>query len=136
MGNHSRMLGCFLLLSMMCCKEKTAKPSGQQEAAIETNAKKVAAISFGGKELYQREVDASKHAKYTKRIDSVRAIATLTQLDYEVLGGYHSELFQYHKAIAVYIEGLEHFPDSYRLLRHRGHRYINLRNLEQAIIDL
>jgi tetratricopeptide (TPR) repeat protein len=43
-----------------------------------------------------------------------------------------------HAADAVDIlgEGLEHFPDDARLLRHRGHRYITLRRFEEARADL
>jgi tetratricopeptide (TPR) repeat protein len=36
----------------------------------------------------------------------------------------------------VYTRGLEKHPKSYRLLRHRGHRYITLRKFDAAIEDL
>lgn len=40
------------------------------------------------------------------------------------------------KAVAIYTEGLRHHPDEPRLLRHRGHRYISLRDFPRAIADL
>lgn len=43
---------------------------------------------------------------------------------------------QYREAVAVYTKGLEKFPNNSRLLRHRGHRYITLREFDKAIADL
>lgn len=45
-------------------------------------------------------------------------------------------LGRYNEAIDIYSRGLELHPDSYRLLRHRGHRYITLRRLDDAVADL
>lgn len=45
-------------------------------------------------------------------------------------------LMHLDEAIAIYTEGLEKFPDSYKLLRHRGHRYISSRKFGEAIADL
>jgi tetratricopeptide (TPR) repeat protein len=42
----------------------------------------------------------------------------------------------YKKAIEIYTEGLKKFPDESRLLRHRGHRYISIREFDKAIVDL
>jgi tetratricopeptide (TPR) repeat protein len=45
-------------------------------------------------------------------------------------------LGRYNDAISVYTEGLRIHPDSHRLLRHRGHRFISLRRLDSAVRDL
>lgn len=45
-------------------------------------------------------------------------------------------LGQYREAIAIFTQGLEKFPDEPRLYRHRGHRYISLREFDLAIADL
>jgi len=42
----------------------------------------------------------------------------------------------YDKAIAIYTDGLKKYPKSYKLLRHRGHRYISKRKFDLAIADL
>lgn len=42
---------------------------------------------------------------------------------------------EYLKAIEVYSDALELFPESYELYRHRGHRHITTRQIEQAIKD-
>lgn len=41
----------------------------------------------------------------------------------------------YRGAIRVFSEGIEKFPDDARLYRHRGHRYISIRELDRAIAD-
>jgi hypothetical protein len=43
---------------------------------------------------------------------------------------------RYRQAIAVYSDGIVLHPGSYKLLRHRGHRYITIRRLDDAIDDL
>jgi tetratricopeptide (TPR) repeat protein len=43
---------------------------------------------------------------------------------------------RYEEAIDVYSRGLTIHPDSPKLLRHRGHRYITLRRFADAITDL
>lgn len=45
-------------------------------------------------------------------------------------------LGQYNQAIGIFTEGLEKFPNEPRLYRHRGHRYISIRDYDKAISDL
>jgi tetratricopeptide (TPR) repeat protein len=45
-------------------------------------------------------------------------------------------LDRYHDAINVFTEGIRKSPDEPRLYRHRGHRYITLRQYDAAIDDL
>lgn len=42
----------------------------------------------------------------------------------------------YDEAVAIYTEGLRLHPDDARLLRHRGHRFLSLRDFPRAIADL
>ncbi len=43
--------------------------------------------------------------------------------------------YQFDKALEVYAQALKKFPKSYKLYRHRGHRYISVRQFDQAIAD-
>lgn len=52
------------------------------------------------------------------------------------LGRRLAYLHRYDEAIKTYSDGLTHHPDSPRLLRHRGHRYITLRDFAAAERDL
>jgi tetratricopeptide (TPR) repeat protein len=45
-------------------------------------------------------------------------------------------LGRYREAVAIFSDGLDRFPSSAELLRHRGHRYITLRQIDAAIADL
>lgn len=42
----------------------------------------------------------------------------------------------YREAIRIYSEGIDKFPQDARLYRHRGHRYISIREFDRAIADL
>jgi len=45
-------------------------------------------------------------------------------------------LGRYEEAIGVFGRGIAEHPQSYKLLRHRGHRYITVRDFDRAIADL
>ena len=45
-------------------------------------------------------------------------------------------LGQYKNAIGIYTDGLTKHPDRARLFRHRGHRFISIRQYDKAIEDL
>ncbi len=42
---------------------------------------------------------------------------------------------KYNEAIKVYSEAIEKFPNDARFYRHRGHRYISIREFDKAIAD-
>ena len=44
--------------------------------------------------------------------------------------------YRIEEAIAVFSEGLERFPDSFELLRQRGHRYLSTRRFTEGKADL
>jgi tetratricopeptide (TPR) repeat protein len=56
--------------------------------------------------------------------------------NYIWLGRRTAYLTRYNEAIEIFNQGIEKFPDSYRLYRHRGHRYISQRKFDAAIEDL
>lgn len=44
-------------------------------------------------------------------------------------------LWRHQEAIDIFTKGLQHFPESPELYRHRGHRYISTRQLDLAVAD-
>jgi dienelactone hydrolase len=44
-------------------------------------------------------------------------------------------LSRFREAVDVYTRGIQKHPDDVRLYRHRGHRYVTLRELDKAIAD-
>ena len=51
------------------------------------------------------------------------------------LGRRQAYLGRYRDAIETYSEGIEKHPDDARMYRHRGHRYITVREIPKAIAD-
>ncbi len=62
--------------------------------------------------------------------------ANQSEENYIWLGRRTAYLTRYNEAIDIFSEGIDKFPDSYRLYRHRGHRYISQRKFDAAIADL
>ena len=52
------------------------------------------------------------------------------------LGRRAAYLWRYREAIEIFTEGIQKFPNDPRMYRHRGHRYITVREFDKAIADL
>jgi tetratricopeptide (TPR) repeat protein len=52
------------------------------------------------------------------------------------LGQAYASVWRYHEAIEIYSKGLEKNPDHAMLYRHRGHRYISIREFDKGVKDL
>lgn len=79
--------------------------------------------------------DSTKVAKYLKALETYNN----NPMDADAiiwLGRRMAYLGDYQKAIGIYTEGIEKFPDDARLYRHCGHRYITTRQIDLAIKDL
>lgn len=84
---------------------------------------------FTGNSLRKKEQELAKAlANYENNPDSLPHIIWY--------GRRLAYLSRYKDAIGVYSEGLQKHPESYELLRHRGHRFITLRQFDNAISDL
>lgn len=119
-----------LLLLFSCGQGKTA-----DDIKINTSQ----GISLLNKPLIKRQVNP--------QLDSLQIGNYLKALkNYEVnkenvnhivwLGRRTAYLGDYKRAIEIYSEGMNKFPNEARLYRHRGHRYISTRQLDKAIADL
>jgi len=51
------------------------------------------------------------------------------------LGRRTAYLGRYREAISIFTDGIRKHPGDARMYRHRGHRYITIRALDQAIVD-
>jgi tetratricopeptide (TPR) repeat protein len=100
---------------------------------------KAEATSILGKALYPIELSAeirtaleanlsAAEAEYAKNPSSEEAVIWL--------GRRQAYLWRYRDAIDTYSKGLARHPKSFRLYRHRGHRYITVRELDSAVSDL
>lgn len=94
------------------------------------------ATSFSGKPLYRFDIPEERLAKTESEIAVLEVKADKSENDYINLGYLYINAGRFNDAIELYTRGLESYPESFKLLRHRGHRYINTRQLDKAIVDL
>lgn len=101
-------------------------------------SRKPEATSISGKPLFPMELSAearmpleanlaTAEAEYAKNPQSEEAIIWL--------GRRQAYLWRYRDAIETFSKGIALHPKSFRLYRHRGHRYITVRELDRAVAD-
>lgn len=94
--------------------------------------------SFFNNPLVRRQVDAKKDsvqiANYNEALNRYND-DSLSVDNIVWLGRRIAYLGDYKKAIEIYTKGINLFPENARFYRHRGHRYITLRQLDNAISD-
>jgi tetratricopeptide (TPR) repeat protein len=91
------------------------------------------AISLLGEKLYAAPPSAAALAAYEKAREAFDREPTEENTIW--LGRRAAYLGRYREAVRIFSAGLERFPESYRLLRHRGHRHITLRRFDDAVAD-
>lgn len=120
----------FFLLSMtlLGCSEgsETGLPGGAQ------------AISLLGESLFAPEGDGEARQRQEAQLQEALEQLEATPDNPDALiwvGRRHAYLGDYRRAIEVFSAGMERFPSDARFPRHRGHRYISVRELDNAIAD-
>ena len=123
----ARWAATFLLVTALPLSAQTpARPAFQ-------------AISFLGDTLRELPLSAATRARYEQQLAEARTAYehTPTNLDSIIWYGRRlGYLGRLRESIEIYTRGLAIHPDNPWLLRHRGHRYISVRELDRAIADL
>lgn len=99
---------------------------------------RVLATSLLGKPLYAPRLPDAARDRMRAELDQARTAAAARPNDPDALiwvGRRHGYLAEYDEAIRVFTDGIRRFPDDARMYRHRGHRYITLRQFGEAIAD-
>lgn len=146
------MLGAILLAASwlwMGCATSRSGPAGESPDSSfrrtfglplsDTREGVVEATSLLGRPLVRPAPDEETRARLQANLDEAweRLRSDMgDELGWVWLGRRLAYLGRYGDAIAVYSEGLRRHPDSHRLRRHRGHRYITTRMPDLAIADL
>lgn len=97
------------------------------------------AHSLFGEPLYALAIPAQQRATLDSNLVKAQADYQQNPKDPERLiwlGRRLAYLWRYREAIEVFSKGIGLHPKSYKLLRHRGHRYITVREFDNAIADL
>ncbi len=119
----------MLLLSSLTGLGQTGLSENSQQPALE-------AFSFSGKPLYAKAAEPSALLKSDSIIKTIKNKTDLNEDDFVEIGKQLVATNRYKLAVTNYSEGLAKYPASYKLLRNRGHRYITLRQLDNAMADL
>lgn len=150
---HAAALGVTCILLCRCTPSSheraadatpTIAPSASQAApdwasAVNADAAQPQAISLLGQPLYPPPLPAEVLSRrqeqlYLAQAEYDRDLHDETAIIW--LGRRQAYLGQYREAIDTFSNGLAILPESYRLLRHRGHRFITVREFDKAIADL
>ena len=97
------------------------------------------AISLAGRELPRPELSDDRRAALEADLAAAERDLRRSPRDVEAhiwVGRRLAYLGRYREAIDRYTASLRSFPESFKLLRHRGHRHLTLRHLDAAVNDL
>jgi tetratricopeptide (TPR) repeat protein len=112
----------------------TAEPAGATNQADKNQGS-----SLLGKPLVLPQLDEARRAALEVDLEKARVAYQANAANEDAAIWYGRRLAylgEFREAIEVYTAGLKANPESYKLLRHRGHRYITLRRFDEAVTDL
>jgi tetratricopeptide (TPR) repeat protein len=94
--------------------------------------------ALDGREFFPPEFSEPVKTKLDSNLNEalLRLQQDSSEMNYVWWGRREAYLYRYHRAIDIFTQGLEKYPNSYKLYRHRGHRYITIREFDKAIADL
>jgi len=125
------------LSTLLCSCNNSAENNSVEENTV--SIKPDQGMSLLGEKLISDQPDPEKDSvtianffkakkEYEENPDDVDAIIWY--------GRRTAYLGDYKKAIDIYTEGIQKFPENPGMYRHRGHRYISIRKFDKAIEDL
>jgi tetratricopeptide (TPR) repeat protein len=88
--------------------------------------------------LYRMELPAAERARLEANLQAAEADLAKNPMSADAIiwvGRRQAYLWQYRNAIATFTKGIDSFPSEPRFYRHRGHRYITVRNFPAAVAD-
>lgn len=126
----------FLVLPSALLLAAACAPSGE---SMEDTGPRVEAISFLDDSLTTLPLSDSVRARYETQLAEAKAAYDHAPTDPDSIIWYGRRLGylgKFREAIDVYTAGIKLHPDNPWLYRHRGHRYISVREIDHAIDDL
>lgn len=123
-------IGLFIFLSLISCKPD--KPTSVND----TNDKNLEAVTLLGDSLFSDGNHSELLLKNHKiALDAYKADPN--DVDANIWYGRRvAYMGKYREAINIFAEAIKKFPEDARLYRHRGHRYISVREYDKAVVDL
>lgn len=96
------------------------------------------ARSLAGEALYAPELSEAARAGHLTRLEEARQLVYADPADPDALiwwGRRTAYLGRYRDAIAIFSAGIARHPADARMYRHRGHRWLSVREFDRAITD-
>ncbi|MGE0771523.1 MAG: tetratricopeptide repeat protein [Cyclobacteriaceae bacterium] len=124
-----KALPIIVAIILVGCSQQTNETQEQKAPVV---------VSLLGETFYEpdRSADVQQHLDSNLSVAKKNLEENPSEENYIWLGRRLGYLSRFNEAIDVLTEGLDKYPDSYKLLRHRGHRFISLRLFDRAISDL
>ena len=132
----TRVLVCLLVALAACT---SSPPDSAKTAEPATEPAAVQGISLLGDTLRTLPLSAETKARYETQLAEAKAAYDRAPTNADSIIWYARRLGylgRIREAIDVYTRGIEIHPENPWLYRHRGHRYISVRELDKAITDL
>jgi len=125
----------FLILTITALIQISCKSGNNSSGILPVVPKGAEAISAGGDPLYSREPTPSVSERYK----SATAEWKSDRSDPDKIiwyGRWAAYAGEYRESKRIFSQGIKAHRDDARFLRHRGHRYITIREFDRAITDL
>lgn len=142
MTRHARTLAAVAMtvLAAACGTDAEVAPAADTPAADTiAGGTPVEATSLLGEPLRRRDFPPETRARLEAQLDSARRAHERAPTDADSiiwLGRRLAYLERYGEAIERFTEGVEQHPTDARMYRHRGHRLLTVRRLDDGIADL
>lgn len=132
-------LTAIAFVSTVSCVSSAGSRSGSEnDAALSSQRPAPEARSLLGKPLYPREISRETRERLEQNLAVSQKAYERTPSNADSiiwLGRRLAYLERYQDAIRVFSEGVARHPRDSRMYRHRGHRYISVREFGPAIAD-
>ena len=128
----------LIVALLISCNQKPREEAGNRPTQVITEIKDGTISNLMGEELQPPTFAPQEQVKLEKKITEAKKNVDAYPDSVALIIWYGRRLAyagKYIDAINVYSDGLNKFPHSYRLRRHRGHRYITTRQFEKAVED-
>ena len=125
----------FFLISA-CDPQRSTQVSNKNDQIFD-NGLIFQGMDFFGDSLFSKIDSLSQKDQLAKLKMAEDTIAEDPSLDNLIwIGRREAYLGRYDLAIRTFTKAIKEYPSAFEALRHRGHRFISIRRLDQAIADL
>lgn len=135
--SRARALHSLLLAALLAACAGETPPDDRPSPEI-NRGPGVEAISLLGDDLMAPEFPEETRRVYEENLAAARVAFEAAPQDPDSiiwLGRRTAYLGRYREAIDIYTRGIRLHPEDARLYRHRGHRYISVREFDNAVAD-